>query len=233
MDCGHRKDSGRVDLLYAVRHGQSTANVAAVAGVYRETDDMAIDLTELGQRQAAAVGRRLAAMAPGERPELVLCSPYLRAVRTWQLAEAELRSAAIPLPCYAVHPSLYDRYRGRLAHLPSAAVREQFPEEAAKEARDPLGYRPPEGESFRDVAARLRGVVADLEADRQHRRVLIVAHDAVVLYLRQILENLDDTAILAITAEGLAGNGSLTSWRRKSDGYRLESYDERGHLPPE
>ncbi|OCF87401.1 histidine phosphatase family protein [Nocardia brasiliensis] len=220
-------------MLYAVRHGQSTANVAAVAGAHRETDDMAIGLTELGQRQGAAVGRQLVAMAPEARPELVLCSPYLRAVRTWQLAEAELRFAAIPLPCYQVHPRLYDRYRGQLAGLTSAAVRERFPGEAVKEARDPLGYRPPEGESFRDVAARLRGVVADLEADRQHRRVLIVAHDAVVLYLRQILENLDDTAILAITAEGLAGNGSFTTWRRISDGYRLESYDERGHLPAE
>lgn len=233
MDCAHRNDLERVELLYAVRHGQSTSNIAAETGTYGETDDMAIGLTDLGQRQAAAVGRRLVAMAPDERPELVLCSPYLRAVRTWQAAERELCSAAVPLPCYRVHPRLYDRHRGRLAHLPPAAVRERFPDEAAREARDPLGYRPPDGESFRDVAVRLRDVVADLEADRRHRRVLIVAHDAVVLYLRQILENLTDTEVLAITEGGLAGNGSLTCWRRAGDGFALESYDQRDHLSQE
>ncbi|MFE9580202.1 histidine phosphatase family protein [Nocardia sp. NPDC006044] len=221
-----------MDLLYAVRHGQSTANAAFAANTSVEADDTTIGLTDLGQRQATAVGRRFAALGADQLPDLVLCSPYLRAVQTWQLMEQQLRAAGRDLPCHRIDQRLYDRHRGLLSHLSPIVVRERFPEESAKEARDPLGYRPPDGESFRDVADRLRGVVADLAADRRHRRVLIVAHDAVVLFLRQLLENLTDAEVSAIAADGLAGNASITSWARHADGYRLVAYDQRTHLPP-
>ncbi|WP_433662989.1 histidine phosphatase family protein [Nocardia sp. CA-128927] len=231
MTCTHPEDSESVDVLYAVRHGQSTANVAFAANTLIESDDMSIGLTDLGERQATAVGQWFAALDSNQLPDLVLCSPYLRAMQTWQLIEQELRTANRDLPCHHVDQRLYDRHCGKLSHLPPPTVRERFPEEPAKEARDPLGYRPPDGESFKDVADRLRGVVADLAADHRHRRVLIVAHDAIVLFLRQLLENLTDTEVLALADAGLAGNGSITSWQRTTDGYRLQTYDQRTHLP--
>ncbi|MCT9933120.1 histidine phosphatase family protein [Planotetraspora sp. A-T 1434] len=234
--CPHPERSGPAGLLYAVRHGQSTGNAAFAAAEIDGTtvipsDDMAISLTDLGERQAAAVGRWLAALAEDEAPDMVWCSPYLRAGQTWQVAERELGAAGRPLPCHRVDGRLRDRDRGRLKHLHPAVVRERFPGEPAKEARDTLRYRPPGGESFLDVAGRLRGVLADIEADHRHRRVLIVAHDAVVLFFRQILERLTDADILAIAGNGLAGNGSITTWRRAPDGYRLLAYDDRSHLP--
>ncbi|MEU7141162.1 histidine phosphatase family protein [Nocardia sp. NPDC046473] len=229
--CSHPKNSGSVDLLYAVRHGQSTANVAFATNTPFESDDMAIALTDLGKRQATAVGRWFADLDSHQLPDLVLCSPYLRAVQTWQLAEQELRAANRDLPCHHIDQRLYDRHRGKFNHLSPTVVCERFPEEPAKQARDPLGYRPPGGESFRDVADRLRGVVADLAADHRHRRVLIVAHDAIVLFLRQLLENLTDTAVLTLAEAGLAGNGSITNWQRTADGYHLLAYDQRTHLP--
>lgn len=229
---GHSENSGSVDLLYAVRHGQSTANAAVAAHVPLEwIDDMAVALTELGRRQATAVGRWFAALDAELLPDLVLCSPYLRAVQTWQLIEQELRTANRELPCHHMDQRIYDRDRGELQHLSPAVVRKNFPGEAAKEARDPLGYRPPGGESFRDVADRLRDVVADLAVEHRHRRVLIVAHDAIVLFLRQLLEKLTDAEVLALADAGLAGNGSITSWKRTADGYRLLAYDQRSHLP--
>ncbi|GAA5073255.1 histidine phosphatase family protein [Nocardia iowensis] len=231
FSCPHPDDGGVIDLLYAVRHGQSESNVAFAANETVESDDMAIALTELGRRQATAVGEWFAALDANQFPDLVLCSPYRRAVQTWQLAEQELRTANRKLPCHRVDHRLYDRHRGQLKHLPPAVVRERFPEELAKEARDPLGYRPPEGESFKDVAERLRGVVADLETDHRHRRVLIVAHDAIVLFLRQLIEKLTDTEVLALAEAGLAGNGSITSWQRATNGYQLLTYDQRTHLP--
>ncbi|MFC9435070.1 histidine phosphatase family protein [Nocardia sp. NPDC057030] len=230
--CAHPDNSGAVDLLYAVRHGQSTANAAFAANTFVEGDDTTIGLTDLGERQATAVGRWFAALDADRLPDLVLCSPYLRAVQTWQLMAQQLRAAGRDLPCHRIDQRLYDRHRGRLSHLSPIVVRERFPEESAKEARDPLGYRPPDGESFRDVADRLRGVVADLAADHRHRRALIVAHDAVVLFLRQLLENLTDAEVSAIAADGLAGNASITGWQRRAAGYRLVAYDQRAHLPP-
>ncbi|MEV0294679.1 histidine phosphatase family protein [Nocardia sp. NPDC050710] len=229
--CAHPGCAGPADVLYAVRHGQSTTNAGLRPATVAEADDMAIGLTELGRRQATAVGRWLVTLEPDAAPDLVLCSPYLRAVQTWRLAARELRVAGRPLPCHDIDVRLYDRYRGDFSHLPATVVRERFPEEYTKEQADPLGYRPPGGESFRDVAQRLRGVVARIEGDRRHRRVLIVAHDAVVLFLRQLLEKLTDTEILAITAAGLVGNASVTQWERDARGYRLLAYDERAHLP--
>ncbi|GIH21859.1 phosphoglycerate mutase [Acrocarpospora phusangensis] len=225
MNCPHAARSGPVEFVYAVRHGQSTSNAAYLAAEKDPAtvipgDDMAIGLTELGHRQANAVGEWIAGLGPREAPDMVWCSPYLRAAQTWQRIESRLPER----PCHRVDPRLKDRDRGQLSHKTPWMVRERFPAEARAEERDPLGYRPPEGESFRDVAARLREVVAEIEGDG-HRRVLIVAHDAVVLFLRQILEGLSDEEVLAVAADGLAHNGSLTSWRGAGGGYHLVSYN--------
>lgn len=218
-------------LLYAVRHGQSTINAGVRPATLAEADDMVIELTDLGKRQAVALGRWAAALPPEQLPEIVLCSPYRRAVQTWQLAEAELRAAGVALPCRVTDPRLYDRFRGTLAHIPISEVRERYPELYAAEQADPLGYRPPGGESFRDVGARVTGVLGRIAADIRHRRVLIVAHDAVILLLRRLLEHLDDAGTLAVAAQGLAGNASVTAWAEEAGDYRLLYYDRRDHLP--
>ena len=209
-----------------MRHGESTANAASLdPRAVVPNDDSAIGLTELGERQAAAVGRWLAGLP--EMPDIVWCSPYLRAVRTWEVASRELGGR--PVPRHRVDARLRDRHRGLLSGLRPAEVRERFPREHAREAADSLGYRPPGGESFLDVAERLRGVVTDLEADR-HRRVLVVAHDAVVLFLRMILEELTQAEVLTIAAGGLVANASVTGWHRGDGVYRLVTYDDRTHL---
>ncbi|GAA4575783.1 histidine phosphatase family protein [Planotetraspora kaengkrachanensis] len=194
-------------------------------------DDMKIALTDLGRRQAADVGRWLS--APDRVPDVVWCSPYLRAGQTWSLARRELIAAGRSAPCERVDARLRDRHRGLLHHLRPAEVRERFPEEAAREEREGmLRYRPPDGESFVDVAARLRVVWRDIRGDLAHQRVLVVAHDAVVLFLRQIIEDLPGDEIERIAAAGLAGNGSVTTWERQEDGFRLACYDFRDHLGP-
>jgi broad specificity phosphatase PhoE len=50
---------------------------------------------------------------------------------------------------------------------------------------DPL-YRPPNGESFEDIAVRLRSFLDDLHRDHAGERVVVVAHDAVVLMMRAV-----------------------------------------------
>lgn len=227
--CTHY-DNTSPRLLYAVRHGQSTINAGVRPATPAEADDMVIGLTDLGKRQAAALGRWAAALPPERFPEVVLCSPYRRAVQTWELAEAELRAAGAVLPYRVTDPRLYDRFRGTLAHIPVSEVRERYPEQYAAEQTDPLGYRPPGGESFHDVAARTTGVLDRIAADTRHRRVLIVAHDAVILLLRRLLEHLDDAGTLAVAAQGLAGNASVTAWTEEAGDYRLLYYDHREHL---
>ncbi|HEX8449713.1 MAG TPA: phosphoglycerate mutase family protein, partial [Allosphingosinicella sp.] len=75
--------------LWIVRHGQSAGNVARDAAdaaglgvIDLDIRDVDVPLSELGRRQAEALGRWFAALPEDERPEVVLTSPYLRARQT-------------------------------------------------------------------------------------------------------------------------------------------------------
>lgn len=229
-----RGDAAPPTLIHAVRHGETATNRAfrqadALGDAARPVpiDDLATGLTALGERQAAGFGAWLTALPAADFPDLVLCSPYLRARRTWEIAETALRAAGRPAPPLRIENGLHDRDRGELRTLTAALVRERFPDEYAAERRDPLGHRPPGGESFHDVRDRVGGVLDGASAGR----VLLVAHDAVVLMLRQILEGLPDAEILAIAERGLVGNGSVTTWERAGASFRPRVLDDRRHLP--
>jgi len=77
------------DLLYIVRHGESAGNVAREAAIEAgepmidiDVRDVDVPLSQLGQRQATAVGRWFGALPPDDRPNIVLTSPYLRSRHT-------------------------------------------------------------------------------------------------------------------------------------------------------
>ncbi|MFF5229207.1 histidine phosphatase family protein [Dactylosporangium sp. NPDC000521] len=220
--------------LAAVRHGQSTANAAfAVAEAQRRLDsgvtgpDAAVALTGLGRAQAAALGRWLAAQPPDRWPEVVVCSPFVRAVQTWRLARTEAAAHGALLPDATLDDRLVDRRMGELELLTGAAVRARFPAEAARRAATgEFGYRPPGGESFHDIAARVRAALDDLERDHPGRRVWIVAHDAVVLVLRHLLEPLTVEEVTAVMAAGPVLNASVTRF----DGDGLLTYNAVDHL---
>ncbi len=61
------------------------------------------------------------------------------------------------------------------------------------------------------------------------KRVLIVAHQVVVLCMRYLLENLDESYILAIDAEGDVANCAVTEYTTQSPesphGLTLKSYN--------
>jgi broad specificity phosphatase PhoE len=214
--------------LMVVRHGESVANAAfaaAEAAGLVETGvtgrDADIPLSDLGRGQAAGVGRWLAGLPPERVPEVVVCSPYRRAVETARLALADL-----PAPlAVRFDERLRDREMGVLELLSRRAVRERFPDEDRRRERvGELYYRPPGGESFVDVALRLRTLLRDLDLMAPGRRVLLVAHDAVVLMLRYVIEELTEDDLCAVMADGPVANGSVTHWVR--DGrLRLAAYN--------
>ena len=79
------------DTLWIVRHGQSAGNVARdaadAAGLGRidiADRDMDVALSTLGEEQAQALGRWLAALPEDERPRTLMTSPYRRAIQTSQ-----------------------------------------------------------------------------------------------------------------------------------------------------
>lgn len=220
--------------LAMARHGESIGNAAWRAAESADQDEIEIDLrdpdvplSETGRRQAKALGRRLAAMPPGERPTAVISSPYVRAAETARIAVAEIGD-----PPIHYDERLRDREAGVLYALTWRGIAARFPEEAArKQQTGKFYYRPPGGESWADVALRLRGALSDIERDHPDGRVLVFAHDAVVVLARYIVERLTERELLEIERT-LVANGSLTTWAREDDDLRLVAFNSTDHLDP-
>lgn len=215
-----------------VRHGESIGNVAWRAAEADDLDEIEIGmrdadvpLSDAGRRQALALGRRLAAMPVAERPTVVISSPYVRAAETAHIALAEIGG-----PPIVYDERLRDRETGILYALTGRGIAARHPDEAArKKLTGKFYYRPPGGESWADVALRLRSVLADLERDHAGGRVLIVAHDAVIVLTRYIVERLTESQLLEIERT-LVPNASLTTWERRDGELRLVTSNSTDHL---
>jgi broad specificity phosphatase PhoE len=226
--------------LILVRHGQSEGNVAAEQAQREHLDridvparDPDVVLSETGQRQADAVGRWLTALAAEERPEVIWTSPYQRARET---AERALAVAEVELD-YRVDERLRDRDMGITDQLTRRGIVAQFPEEA--ERRDWLGkfyYRPPGGESWADVALRVRGVLTDLAHTEKHDRVLITAHDVVLLLFCYVAEGLNEKEVLDRARTNGLRNAAICRIRRDEEsptGWTVTDYNLDAHLREE
>ncbi|GLW63331.1 phosphoglycerate mutase [Actinomadura rubrobrunea] len=228
-----------LEELILTRHGESAGNAAyraaraagaEEAGIPERDAD--IPLTETGRRQAAALGRWLAKLPDDERPTKVVASPYLRAQDTARIALAQTHFGPDEPGGLRIEVDerLRDREQGVLEGLTSLGVERRHPQEAARLRR--LGkfyYRPPGGESWADLALRLRSFYRDLELSSPGERVLIVAHDAVVVTTRYIIEGLSEQEIMEIEKEPI-GNCSVSRWRRREDALRPVVFDDRAHL---
>ncbi len=222
--------------LVLVRHGESAGNVAATraerAGaptVPIDTRDADTPLSATGEDQARALGAHLAGLPAGERPDAVWCSPYVRARHTAALA---LEKAGLDLRP-VLDERLRDRELGILDGLTSHGVAERFPDEDARRQRlGKMYYRPPGGESWADVALRLRSLVGDLTAaELPDRTVLVVCHDAVIWLLRYVCEGLTEDELMAQVAEQSVRNASLTVLAADGRGpWRVERFDDVTHL---
>ncbi|WP_197013136.1 histidine phosphatase family protein [Actinomadura viridis] len=219
--------------LTLIRHGESTGNLAhqAVQGTDAEETgitvrDPDIPLTDTGRAQAAALGRWLAALPEDERPTRVVSSPYVRALDTVRIALAQAPYEV----GIEVDERLRDREQGVLEGLTPLGVRRRHPEEAERLNR--LGkfyYRPPGGESWADLALRLRSLYRDLERDAPGERVLVAAHDAIIVMTRYVLEGLSEREILEIERTPIA-NCSVSRWNWLEGRLSAVSYNDCTHL---
>jgi probable phosphoglycerate mutase len=205
--------------LWIVRHGESAGNVArdlAYAQKAARIDigarDVDVPLSSRGEEQGRALGAWFAHLPAEQRPEIVLASPYLRAVTTAELVRQAGGLAPKALPLIA-DERLREREFGIIDRLTSAGIRELHPEQAQlRRAIGKFYHRPPGGESWCDVILRLRSALDTVSLHHAQKRVLIVAHQVVVLCLRYLLENLDEARLMAIDAEGDVVNCGLTEY---------------------
>lgn len=228
--------------LVLVRHGQSTGNVAREEALAAEADvieigqrDADVPLSALGREQSGALGTWLAGLPPGRRPSVVWCSPYVRAQQT---ADIALAAAGLDLPTY-VDERWRDRELGILDLLTAQGVAARFPSE--RHRRRWLGklyYRPPGGESWADVALRLRSVLPEVigdgvtaASDGSGGSVLVVCHDAVIMLVRYILERWDERTLLDAAAGTEIANCSVTRLvRDRQNRWTADLFNEVDHL---
>lgn len=222
--------------LWVVRHGESAGNVArdTAEAEGRErldlsTRDVDVPLSDRGRRQAQALGRWISDQPKEEQPTVLWTSPYVRAQETAALA---LEAAGLDLP-RVVDERLREREFGVLDGLTRRGITAQFPEES--ERRSQIGkfyHRPPGGESWTDVLQRLRAVLDDVRLDAHGERVMIMAHQVVVLLTRYVLEGMDEKQVLELDAEAEVINCSVTAYSYDPEAGRLalERYNEAAPL---
>jgi len=217
--------------LWIVRHGQSAGNVARDAAesaglpmIDLAERDMDVPLSALGREQAAALGQWFAGLPPSRRPDVVLTSPYVRARETTRLLmeAAGLDAGRVRVK---VDERLREKEFGILDRLTVHGILERHPELAAQ--RRHVGkfyFRPPGGESWCDVILRLRSLWEMVTREHDGQRVLVVAHQVIVLCMRYLLECLEEHEVLELDRRADVPNCGVTSYEHDpaADGMALD-----------
>ena len=210
-------EGGSVSLkttVYFIRHGTTENNVG---GRFQGKTD--IPLGEMGLRQAACLGERFRDVPV----DAVYSSPLTRARQT-----AEGVCAFLP-----VHPVLCPELReidgGLLEGHTNEENRRTFPEAMENFRNHPARFCPPEGESARQVHARMTAEVGRLVRGNAGKRIVLVSHGfALQVYLACL-----DTPFDRMEPN-IVGNASVTCIVFDEEGgFETVFFDDQSHLPEE
>jgi broad specificity phosphatase PhoE len=220
--------------LWLLRHAESEGNLADTrareAGEDRlelQARDADMPLSGTGEDQAAALGRAWRQRGADDAPTVVVTSPYERAYRT---AEIAVRASGLELDLHR-DERLRERDLGVLDGFTKRGITQHFPDEAQR--RDWVGkfyYRPPGGESWADVAGRVRAVLDSVEQKYAGERLLVVTHQAVMMLGRYVLENLTEREVLDIDAHEQIANTAVVRYRYEKGVPVLEAFNDVSHL---
>ncbi len=217
--------------LWLVRYGESTANVARrKAEVVDSTTidfigrEMDIPLSETGVKQSITLGRWIKFQPV--KPTVIFTSPYLRTVESARLIAENAKLKGVEM---LRDERIREREFGIFDRLTWCGALEKFPDECRK--REEIGkfyYRPPGGESWCDVALRVRNFWRDLCLHHADERVLIVTHEVVIRVFRYVVEKMTETEILAIDKASDVHNGAISAYHFDGGGnkpvLKLDNY---------
>ena len=164
-------------MIYLVRHGQTEFNRER-----RIQGHVDSPLTELGVRQARAVGRLLRDLIREPEGWRLVSSPLGRAHATAELISARLGGLPVELDDRLKEMS-WGAYDGRLRAKLEAQEPETF-------GRTGWAFDAGAGESYEDVSARLDDWLASLPPEPE-RRIIAVSHGVSGRVLRGLYANLD------------------------------------------
>jgi probable phosphoglycerate mutase len=148
-----------------IRHG----------AVYEDAEDRILGaadapMSPAGEAQICALSARL---RPRLTPDAIYCSDLSRARRT---AELLANGSAIPI---RVRSALREIDMGEWQGLSRREIAARLPDAYAARGRDIVNFRPPGGESFADLAARVLPCWRDIVADDATQVVVIASHAGV------------------------------------------------------
>lgn len=164
-------------MLYLVRHGQTEFNRER-----RIQGHVDSPLTELGVRQAHAVGRLLRDLVRDPRGWRIVSSPLGRARATAEIVAAKLGGLPLELDDRLKEMS-WGEHDGRLRAELEAEHPDTF-------GRTNWAFDVPSGETYEQVCARVGSWIADLPPEPE-RRVIAVSHGVTGRVLRGLYAGLD------------------------------------------
>jgi broad specificity phosphatase PhoE len=201
--------------LWLIRHGESTANIArhkaeaenSLTIDYSERE-MDIPLSDAGVEQSIALGRWFKFQPI--KPTVIFASPYLRTFESARFIAENAKLNGIEI----LHDErIREREFGIFDRLTWRGSVEKYPEECQK--RQEIGkfyYRPPGGESWCDVALRVRSFWRDLCLHYADEKVLIVTHEVVIRVFRYIVERMTEAEILVVDKTSDILNGAVSAY---------------------
>ena len=166
-------------LLYYIRHGETDWNVE---GRLQGHHDVALNAT--GRKQAIACGAILGALVARDGRTLdaldYVSSPLGRARETMEIARRRLD---LEPAAYRVDARLAELSFGEWEGRTLAELRALNPPLLAERERNKWRFVPPGGESYQQLAARMRAWYDDLAGDA----VVVVAHGGTARALMVVL----------------------------------------------
>ncbi len=200
--------------IILVRHGRSMANVADIFAGITETP-----LTPHGLLQAQAVANYL---FEHEKIDKVYASPLSRAMDTVRPTAERFGLSVIP------DKGLIEVNGGRWEGLSFAALAEKYPEDFEPWiSSTPVNASPTEGESTREVYARVVACIKRIAKENEGKTVLIGSHMTPVRAL--LVEALFGT-VEAYTRKVAVPNASLHILRYENGALTPEKISITEHL---
>ena len=151
--------------ILIARHGQTVTNREGRFCGHSETD-----LTDLGRRQAAALGQRLA----GIPIDAVYTSDFSRAIATAAIA---LEGRGLTPN---VDPDLRELHYGEWELEKERDVAKRYPEQQSLMRAEDPAWQPPGGETTGMVRARTFAALQRIAKAHAHHTVLIVSHGTAI-----------------------------------------------------
>ena len=204
--------------LLMIRHGESYANAKGVAG--GPIGDGG--LTELGQRQAAALRDRLLSSGELNQASAFYTSTLPRAIETGDIVREAFPSLE-PVP----DEDLCEINVGVGDGLAWAEYVERYP--APDWDVDPNAITAPGGESLLAFYARCKGAIERLVAHHTNELVILVVHGGFIEQAMKIYQGLEGSVRLRPRIE----NCSMTEIEFRELWIRLLRYNDRAPLPAE